>query len=151
MDTAYKPTLRGSRKSVKELFFAFVDRHQSRFSQNRYRWSDEKLKNALTSFMQEFKTAEGESMGPFTEQEIWTIGLLVFPNKGNYCKNKIACKPLYESLKEDGIRRFRDLFGENTTSQVEEFFQSDLIQKIWPIIRENLRMDHCFENKNKGV
>ena len=153
MDTAYKPTLRGSRKSIRDLFFAFVDAHRARFRQNRYRWSPETLKEALTEFMKTLQSAGDRKNEPFTNEQIWTVGLLVFPNKGNYSKNekKIACQPLFDALGKDGISRFRDLFGENTTKQVEEFFNSELIQRLWPTIEANLTMEHCFENLNKNV
>ena len=153
MDTAFKPTLRGSRKSIRDLFFAFVEAHPCRFKQNRYRWSDDELKDALTEFMQTLQSAGDRKNEPFTDEQIWTVGLLVFPNKGSYSEEEdwAACPPLFNALGKQGISKFRDLFGENTTKQVEEFLQSDLIQRIWPIIKENLTIEHCFDNLNKKV
>ena len=92
-------------------------------------------------------------MKPFTEEQIWTVGLLVFPNKGSYSveDNWCDCQPLYDALGSQGIDRFRDVFGENKAWQVKEFFESDLIQKVWPIIGDNLKIEHCFENLNKKV
>ena len=101
--------------------------------------------------MQTLKTAGGKQIGPFSDEEIWTVGLLIFPNKGNYEEDEetIACEPLFQALGKEKISQFRDVFGENTSKQVKKFFESAIIQKLWPVIKENLKMEHLFQSKNK--
>lgn len=58
---------------------------------------------------------------------------------------------MFNALGEDGITKFRNVFRENTARQVEAFFGSVLIKRLWPLIKENLTMENCFENKNKDI
>lgn len=99
MDTGFKPIVRGVRKAIKKSFYTFVKLNQYRFKQNRYRWTDEEYEAILRAYM---LTLESPYLRTPTNEAVWIVGLLVYPNKGIF-KPKIACEPLFHYLGEEGI------------------------------------------------
>jgi hypothetical protein len=56
-----------------------------------------------------------------TNETVWTVGLLVYPNK------ETSCKPLFQALGEKNIKLYKGVFLENNATSIESFFGSEII------------------------
>ena len=45
-----------------------------------------------------------------------------------------ACEELYNTLKDEGLEIFRDIFSNNNRILINKFFTNSIIRKLWPFI-----------------
>ena len=76
-----------------------------------------------------------------TDYEVWACALLLYPAKGI----NGACAPLCDTLGEEGIRVFRDIFTNNNAAMITEFFTHPVIVKLWPQVARRMESEHCFK------
>jgi hypothetical protein len=113
-----KPLLRGFRDCFFEIF------EESSLSKGIYHWSDRRLFEQVKKFMETYLSGFANP----TEYEVWACALLLYPAKGI----DGACQQLCETLGQDGIRVFRDIFANNNSDLVAEFFTNHIMKKLWP-------------------
>jgi len=81
------------------------------------------------------------------------MALLLYPCKGNMKEVKRnrttvlepVCKPLYEALNDEGIELFRQMFNNNNSILVNDFFKHSFFKKLAPLIQAELTYEHCFK------
>jgi hypothetical protein len=73
-----------------------------------------------------------------TEYEVAALLALFFPNKTESTK-------IGDILGEEGIKLFKGTFKNNNKKSRKAFFKNDFIKKIWPVIKENMTIDDCFQ------
>lgn len=89
----------------------------------RHHWNDNKLFKVTRIFI----TKEFGFENP-NDYETWALVLLLNPAKGiteSKKKNKFnmpACEELYNTLKEQGLEIFRDIFSNNNRLLIYKFF-----------------------------
>ncbi len=86
-----------------------------------------------------------------SDYETWVLVLLLNPAKGILvCKKKSkyqmpACEDLYNTIKDEGLEIFRDIFSNNNRQLINKFFTNKIIRKLWPYLERHLTFENCFK------
>ena len=56
-----------------------------------------------------------------------------------------ACEELYNTLKDEGLEIFRDIFSNNNRQLINKFFTNKIIRKLWPYLEKHLTYENCFK------
>ena len=108
LDYGYKALLRGIRQCLRGRM------ERSPMFAGRHHWANDKLFKVTKVFI----SKEFGLKNP-TDYETWVLVLLLNPVKGILeCKKKSilkkpACEELYNTLKDEGLELFRDIFSNN--------------------------------------
>ena len=115
----------------------------------RHHWTNEKLFKVTKVFIQK----EFDFNNP-TDYETWALLLLLNPVKGileskkKTLFNMPACAELYNTLKDEGLQIFRDIFINNNRQLIQKFFTNSIIRKLWPYIQRHLTFQNCFKRSH---
>ena len=133
LDYGYKALLRGIRQCLKSRM------ESSPMFTGRHHWTNEKLFKVTKVFIQKEFGLKNPS-----DYETWVLVLLLNPVKGILqCKKQTlyqmpACEELYNTLKDEGLEIFRDIFSNNNRILINKFFTNSIIRKLWPFVQKHL-------------
>jgi hypothetical protein len=139
LDQAFKIVLRGEREALKRLF------EKLGFAIGKHHWTVERWLSEVARFSQHpyFEGVE------FSKDEIAKMTLLLYPVFGATKKsptNPVIFKALgsNKSSREAAVKTFHAIFENNNKNLRRSYYDSPLIQKLYPFFLDQMTYDCVF-------